>query len=422
MIILTTPLIILSLTLTFCFLFPNCFLSLLQELAIYYKYSLKLSEGLVPYRDFQLEYPPLALAFFYLPQLLHFWEPISFHTFCLSIYCINAFLSLLLGLAFLHTWYPNNHAEKTAAAFKFLLLIAIITPISIFRFDIFPAFLTAFSAYFLCREHPFLSGIFLGLGTLSKLYPVILLPLFLLYLLANKKKHALLPLLAGIAFPLLFCLPLSFVKPDWPMDFLGYHLHRGLQIESTAAGILLLWHNITAIPFAINFNYGAFHLASPLSQTGITLLTFLAPVLMLWTLSSAWSRFREEKERTGTITSASLNTHALCLLLVFMATNKVFSPQYIVWLLPFIPALQGINYGMAAIFFITTIFIYPYSYPSISQGTISGAMLINFRNFLMLVILGTTFTKAAPNRTPASSRPQPGNKRKTTNILRKGKL
>ena len=48
------------------------------DLSIYYQDSLQLLRGRMPYRDFALEYPPLALLPFALPRLATFGRRIDF--------------------------------------------------------------------------------------------------------------------------------------------------------------------------------------------------------------------------------------------------------------------------------------------------------------------------------------------------------
>lgn len=52
-----------------------------MDLSLYYNYSLKLMSGQVPYRDFALEYPPLAMLPFTLPRLAVFGQALNFDTY-----------------------------------------------------------------------------------------------------------------------------------------------------------------------------------------------------------------------------------------------------------------------------------------------------------------------------------------------------
>ena len=70
----------------------------LNDLHLYYKSSLRLFQGQVPYRDFPLEYPPLSLLPMVLPQLVTLGQPLSFRSY-LSIFLLeNALLSTLVVL------------------------------------------------------------------------------------------------------------------------------------------------------------------------------------------------------------------------------------------------------------------------------------------------------------------------------------
>src|SRR3954469_21733675 len=63
------------------------------DLSIYYQDSLQLLRGRVPYRDFALEYPPLALLPFTLPRLVTFGVRIDFTGYVWLFLIENAIFS-----------------------------------------------------------------------------------------------------------------------------------------------------------------------------------------------------------------------------------------------------------------------------------------------------------------------------------------
>ena len=68
------------------------------DLSIYYQDSLQLLGGRVPYRDFALEYPPLALLPFALPRLATFGQRIEFSGYVWLFLIQNAIFSTLIAL------------------------------------------------------------------------------------------------------------------------------------------------------------------------------------------------------------------------------------------------------------------------------------------------------------------------------------
>src|SRR5215207_4078479 len=68
------------------------------DLTLYYQNSLNLLHGQLPYRDFALEYPPLALLPFVLPRLATFGLPIDFSGYAWLFLIQNALFSTLIAL------------------------------------------------------------------------------------------------------------------------------------------------------------------------------------------------------------------------------------------------------------------------------------------------------------------------------------
>src|SRR5690349_14455256 len=69
------------------------------DLSIYYQYSRQLLQGKLPYRDFAMEYPPLALLPFTLPRLVVFGQPINFIGYVWLFLIQNAIFSTLIAAA-----------------------------------------------------------------------------------------------------------------------------------------------------------------------------------------------------------------------------------------------------------------------------------------------------------------------------------
>jgi hypothetical protein len=74
-------------------------------------------------------------------------------------------------------------------------------------------------------------------------------------------------------------------------------------------------------------------------------------------------------------------------LLAFLATNKVFSTQYVIWLLPFVPLLDRWRGGLTVIIFVLTVYLYPFHYPDLMRMQAAEVALLNLRNLLVLALL-----------------------------------
>jgi len=93
--------------------------------------------------------------------------------------------------------------------------------------------------------------------------------------------------------------------------------------------------------------------------------------------------------------------YSLIATLVFILTCKVFSPQYIIWLLPFTPLItQKLKYLIWLLFVAAgtmTFFIFPEYYDSLRNGSVAVILLLIARNVavfgLLLLLIRSPFLK-----------------------------
>jgi hypothetical protein len=83
-------------------------------------------------------------------------------------------------------------------------------------------------------------------------------------------------------------------------------------------------------------------------------------------------------------------------LVAFIATNKVFSPQYIIWLLPFAPLLRPRQGLLVLAIAAITIFLFPYNYNELMAMQWLPVVLLNLRNLLVALLLGWLLVERAP--------------------------
>jgi hypothetical protein len=365
------------------------------DLSIYYRDSLQLLLGRMPYRDFALEYPPLALLPFALPRLVTFGQQLDFVGYVWLFLIQNAIFSTLIALVVAHI--RGLRAAGPALAL-YALLVGVSAPLLPWRYDLFPALLTALALLSLVRQRPGWAGIWLGLGVAAKLYPAVLLLVFGAYYLAGKNRPALLRLALGSAGALaVTLLPFVLIAPAPLLSFLRYHELRGLQLESLPAGVIVLAHVLGLTTARLEFNYGALHVASPLAGAVLSWLPVVFVVLFGAVLISGLARFCEEQATGGRVTNDSLVAYAVAALLTFIITNKVFSPQYMIWLLPFAPLLRLRQASVLLAICALTIMLFPFNYDHLLHMKLLPVLLLNLRNLLTVVLLGWLLLDHAPS-------------------------
>lgn len=360
------------------------------DLTLYYQYSFRLLHGQLPYRDFALEYPPLALLPFMLPRLATLGLPIDFSGYVWLFLLQNAIFSTLIALII-----ARIHPAASALAF-YALLVAVSAPLLPWRYDLFPALLTALALLCLLSGRPGWAGIWLGLGIAAKLYPIVLLPIFGAYYAASRSRPALTRLAVGcVGATAAILLPFALLGPEQLLSFLRYHQLRGLQLESLPAGAIVLAHVFGLTPARLDFNYGALHLVSPLAASALTWLPIAFLGLFAVVLACCAVRFREE-QLAGGVTSESLIAYCVAALLAFIVTNKVFSPQYIIWLLPFAPLLRARQAAALLAICGLTIALFPFDYDHLLAMQLWPVLLLNLRNLLALTLLIWLLIDRAP--------------------------
>jgi uncharacterized membrane protein len=166
------------------------------------------------------------------------------------------------------------------------------------------------------RRRPVLSGVLLGLGGAAKLYPLLLVgPILVLCVRAGRRGDGLrVVAAAGGAFALVNA-PIALLYPAGWWEFFRLNTYRKAEMDS-------LYHVISHFTGWQGFDgsVGDGHVPTVLNT--VSALLFLACcAAIVWVGLSAPHRPRLAQ---------------LCLLVVaaFLLTNKVWSPQYSLWLVP----------------------------------------------------------------------------------------
>jgi hypothetical protein len=187
-----------------------------------------------------------------------------------------------------------------------------IGPVMLARFDLFP---TAFAvAAILLVSRPAASGALAGVGGLLKAWPI-------LVLVAVPRARLLRAGLAALAVAVIGAVSISAWAPG-STAFLGEQRARGLQVESVGA---LPYAVAGALGFDpdIVLRFGAFEVEAPgVGAIGLGLTALGAALLALLVVGRL----------LGRLESAPGGDVALLAVLISVATSRVLSPQYSVWL------------------------------------------------------------------------------------------
>jgi hypothetical protein len=179
----------------------------------------------------------------------------------------------------------------------------------------------------------------LGLAISAKLYPAVLVPLVLTYAWKRHGRRAALACAAVLAAVVLAVfLPFVVLAPGGVWHSLHDQLNRPLQIESFGAALLVAAHHLWGFGIAQETSHGSQNLAGHAAHVVAAVFTVAqaAGLVTVWTL---YARGRATKEGLLRAGAAAI--------VVFVAFGKVFSPQFMIWLIPLVPLVRG-RRGIAA--------------------------------------------------------------------------
>ena len=206
-----------------------------NDLFVYRGFAEPLLDGALPYRDFAFEYPPLAAPLIALPGLVGTGEETFRWAFALWTLAGGAAVVLLCG-ALARATGGDPRRAMFAAALMPLLCGALVRT----HFDVFPVAILLGGLLLLCIDRPRAGLAVLGLGAMTKLFPLVAVPVAIVWLVGRgHRREAWQGALACAATMAVVALAAVAASPDGAADAVRYHLDRPVQIESSPAMVVL---------------------------------------------------------------------------------------------------------------------------------------------------------------------------------------
>lgn len=300
------------------------------DMYLYRAYAYYMHHGEFPYHNFFFDWAPGSVPAVYFPSLLPYQYYVSFHAFA-AVYALVGLLALSYTLVRLGASPRRVYLAVAAAAIAPLALGAI----SIDSLDYWPALFTGLGLAALVAERDRLGYGLLGFAVVAKVYPVVMLPVLLIWTWRRRsREEAIRCTKIGAAVVVLVSLPFLIMGFTGLGFSIKSQLVRGLQMESLGASILLVASRL-GIRHAHIVNTHApysFDVAGNLA-TAVGLLFTLVTIWAIVWISLRYLRGPDERER--------LVTACVALVTAYVAFGRVLSPQYIVWLIPLVPLVGG---------------------------------------------------------------------------------
>ena len=341
------------------------------------------------------EYPPLALVFIALPMVFAD-TPFGYNV----AFIVEMLIFMVAGLFLSSKLATDLGRDAKQGMLLYTVLMILMLEFVLDRFDVIPAVMT------LGALHLFLSGrrewafLLLALGTLTKLYPALLFPVLIILLWFNGERRDMLRgalvFIGTGAVAVAVCMA---TNPDLITGFMGYHGDRPLQIESVASSLVYLLSipGLTDVWIQSAMDPGSFlsdNLRGPLPDAVASMMmpVMVAAIIGVCVLY-AWKRRSSSDDGMRLAALAMLGC-----LMAFVVFNKVFSSQYLIWLIPSVLLVllvsderlsKRLNVSVLAMFVLTQVnFAYNVGYlgGGANIGDL-GMMVILARNLVAVYIL-----------------------------------
>src|SRR5437588_2200645 len=301
---------------------------------------------LAPLHALPHEYPLLAIIPFTLTLLVPYqWFLLEF----------AVWMTLVAGI--IYFILKRSISTGAALAFAFYLVIGNWAT-ALARFDLIPVALTLGAVILAERSRWRWAFALLALAILLKFYALVLIPpLFIAQQLQYRgSKWYALRRWDGMLTFLAVCVVVTSISlvlsVDGTLGPFEYFRDRPVQVETLAAAILWIGQ-LAGYQVQYAYTFGSLNVISDLSSKVSLLGTLCFAAGLLYTY---WLQLRGKLD---------VFTASLLALLISMITGKIFSPQYLMWVAPFIAYIGKSNWKWLlswGIVCVLTTSIYPFIY------------------------------------------------------------
>lgn len=349
----------------FFWLLPNLPLTVvLGDTRLYYWYATSLSWGQIPYSSYYVPYP----QFFFLPVLAALIPTLGSVNYTGYLYSYSALMivintaTLVLVYSIAERLWDQRKAFVCGFLYSTAISAAFFVPI---YYDAVPSFLLLLSLWMYLYRSQVAGFLLATAGFLTKWYPLICLPYYILHGMKTGKKVTDFkkPVLLSGLLVLITVVPFLILNSREFLNTYLIHIGRAPEVNS--------------------FVYYADAVFSFLSGHkpfgGISLLVLVVLELLL-----LWWYYRSSGSRPQTLIG--------CIFLgifIFVLFNKVFSTNYILWLAPFLALfLSGSNrnillfYLVQVVLYLETPVLFGVVYAPLTFGPSGGSSYLVLENSL----------------------------------------
>jgi hypothetical protein len=310
----------------------------LFDFDFHFQHAITILQGQLPYINYNYDYPVLV----FIPIAIALIPAILAKSFMVYVYSFQLLMIICDTITILCIYFIGLKLWNGKTAFYAGLIYATAFSTAYFvltRFDPFPTCLLMAAVLFTVYDMNTRGYISASLGFFTKIFPVIAMPFIILY---NAKTTSLKKeiLSAGKIF-LLFCavliLPLIIINPNVIRSYIfASGIGLGIYVATPTFTLYAILHDV--LHLGISSSLIATFMQVLMGVT-LLLLVYIAYIL------------REKNPKT-------LLKLILCAIFSLVFFAKFHSPQYFIWLTPFLALLVAGDLVKSILFYITQIFVY----------------------------------------------------------------
>jgi hypothetical protein len=380
-------------------------------------------DGFTPYTAFKVEYPPGALVLFVLPRI--FVESLIGYGYVFAFVMLLADLGILLLLGRIAALvFGANVQRDTVGHYKSTLLGLIYVLFSAFfgrllfqHYDLIMGLLLLAVIDAALRKKTARVDLLLAAGIWFNLTALAWIPLLWWYgfvsreeSLPSKKRllkisafsRALLPRMAVLAAGLgVLFLPFILLSGRSLGYIVQFHLERGIQLESTAAGILMLGAKIFGVELATESIHQAIQLSGELSSRGAVLSGILS--ILIFVIISIYAARKMQDADDAPARRQWLIRGLAATILALLASSKVFRPQSLLWVAPLAallahadqPRFRDAGWRLFGVNLLTLVLFFFY-YPELVKLQLLPGILLLLRNMGVIWVVISLLRSETP--------------------------
>ena len=299
-----------------------------EDTDLYGRYAGLVGQGRVPYRDFLVEYPPVALPFLVVPALAARAGGGYKAAFAGEMLLCHAVAVVLVTRRVIRREGPGPLAARLA---WLALVTLILGRLIVTRYDAAPMVVGFAASLAWASGRGGLGGALAALGVGLKIYPA---APALVALVGDRGCPAGARRRGAVAFALtaagLGSAWLAIGGPSGVAASIRFQAGRGFEYGSLYSGGQMLAARVAGVPITVARDHSSFSTTTPWSGA---LLPWVFPIQAASVLAVA-AVFARRGGREGLRYQGAA-------VLAFIVAGKVFSPQFLIWLVPYVAVLEG---------------------------------------------------------------------------------